>query len=140
MTKPNTAPKIGPWSSPNRLTRIDGRTRESKLVRETRAELLAHVGPNPSAVQLMLIEQLIQLKLRISVMDRKWIKTGKATDLDNRTYLAWVNTFGRLLERLGVREPSPALLEPPTGLADHIAATAPQAAQQPPVTASEAAD
>ena len=122
MSKPNTAPKIGPWSGPNRLTRIDGRTRESKLVRETRAELLAHVGSNPSVVQLALIEQLIQLRLRISVMDRKWIKSGKATDLDNRTYLSWVNTYSRQLERLGVAGPSPSLHQPPTALADHIAA------------------
>jgi hypothetical protein len=115
-------PAIRPYSSPDRLAKLDGRTKESRLVRETRAELLRHVGPNPSVVQRALIEQLEQIKLRLAVMDRKFIKTGAQTDLDSRTYLAWANTYGRLLERLGVKEPSPALQEATSTLADHITA------------------
>jgi hypothetical protein len=73
-------------------------------------------------VQLALIEQLIQLKLRISVMDRKWLKTGKQTDCDSRTYLAWVGCYARTLERIGVKAPSLTLQQPIGSLADHITA------------------
>jgi hypothetical protein len=115
-----------------RLARIDGRTRESQLVREERADLLAHVGDNPSVVQLALIERLIQLKLRISVMDRKWHETGEQTDLDGRQYLAWTNTYGKLLGQLGIKTPSLQLLKPITTptLAEHIAARGRQASSE----------
>jgi hypothetical protein len=100
---PGIAPKIQPYSRPNRLAKLDGRTKESHLVHETRAELLAHVGANPSVVQRALIEQLVQIKLRLAVMDRKFCETGAQTDLDSRTYLAWANTYGRMLHRLGLQ-------------------------------------
>jgi hypothetical protein len=35
---------IGPYSRPHRLAKIDGRTKIAKLMRETRAALIAHVG------------------------------------------------------------------------------------------------
>jgi hypothetical protein len=95
--------QIHPYSRPHTLAKLDGRTKESHVVRATRADLLAHVGNNPSVVQLALIEQLVQLKLRIAVMDRKFIKVGTMTDHDTRTYLAWCNTYGRMLHRLGLQ-------------------------------------
>ncbi len=103
--------KLGPYSRPNSLAKLDGRTREAKLMRETRAALIAHVGGNPSAVQAAMIEQAVQLKLRISTMDRKFAETGQQTEHDSRTYLAWAATYARVLARLGldavpVRQPT----------------------------------
>lgn len=131
---PGIAAKIRPYSRPDSLAKLDGRTKESHLVRKMRAELLAHVGSNHSVVQLELIEQLVQIKLRLAVMDRKFVETRAKTDHDSRTYLAWANTYGRLLERLGVKDASPALQEPTGTLADHITTG------RRPVGASEAAD
>jgi hypothetical protein len=83
--------------------KLDGRTREAILIKETRAELLAHVGGHPSATQRALIEQLVQIKLRLAVMDRKFAATGSTmTDHDSRTYLAWANSYSRLLRLLGL--------------------------------------
>ena len=71
-------------------------------MRETRAELVAHVGGKPSAVQAAMIERACQLTLRIVAMDRKFAETGAQTDHDSRTYVAWSNSLTRTLAQLGV--------------------------------------
>src|SRR5215472_7849796 len=91
---PADAPEIRPYSRPAALAKLDQRTKEARLIRETRAELLAHVGGNPSATQRALIEQLVQIRLRIALMDRKFAESGAQTDHDSRTYLAWANSYG----------------------------------------------
>jgi hypothetical protein len=100
------------------LAKLDGRTKESHLVRETRAELTAYVGGNPTTVQRALIEQLAQIKLRLAVMDRKFVNTRAQTDLDSRMYLAWANTYSRMLVRLGVRVPESHTVD--NSLADYL--------------------
>lgn len=115
-----TAPQIYPYSRLGALARLDQRTKEARLLRETRAELLAHVGGKPSATQRALIEQLVQIRLRLAVMDRKFAETGAQTDHDSRTYLAWANSHARLLRQLGLQGPK----EPPPGLAEYLAAKA----------------
>jgi hypothetical protein len=94
---------VAPYSRTKTFAQIDQRTREGKLMRETRAELVAHVGGKPSATQGALIEQLVQLRLRIAVMDRKFAESGEQTEHDSRTYLAWANSYSRLLRQLGLR-------------------------------------
>jgi hypothetical protein len=101
------APEIRPYSRPAALAKLDQRTKEARLIRETRAELLAQIGDRPSAVQRALIEQLVQIRLRIALMDRKFAETGAQTDHDSRTYLAWANSFSRLLGRLGLEASAP---------------------------------
>ena len=44
-----TMPAIGPYSRPHNLMKVDGRTMEARLIRETREALIAHVGGAPSA-------------------------------------------------------------------------------------------
>ena len=51
------AHRIGPYSRPHRLAKLDGRTREATVLRETREALIAHIGGQPSAVQAALIER-----------------------------------------------------------------------------------
>lgn len=94
---------IGPYSKPGPLARLDQRTKEAKLMQGTRAELTAHVGGSPSVTERALIEMAVQLNLRIAAMDRKYAETGAMTELDTRTYLAWVNSLSRLLLRLGLK-------------------------------------
>jgi hypothetical protein len=81
-------------------------------MRETRAELAAHVGGRPTAVQSALIERAAQLSLRIAAMDRRFAELGKQTDHDSRTYLAWSNSLTRTLAQLGV---AGAVEKPPLG-------------------------
>jgi hypothetical protein len=120
-----TVPQIAPYSRSAALAKLDQRTKEARLIRETRAELLAHVGGNPSVTQRALIEQLVQIKLRLAVMDRKFCQTGAQTDHDSRTYLAWANTYARSLRQLGmegVKQRGPTLTE-------HFAARTAQSAE-----------
>jgi hypothetical protein len=96
------------------LAKLDQRTREARLMRETRAELVRHVGGTPSATQAALIDQLVQIKLRLAVMDRRFAETDAQTDHDTRTYLAWANSYARLLAQLGLKAtppPRPTLRE-----------------------------
>jgi hypothetical protein len=102
-------------------------------MRETRAELVAHVGGKPTAVQSAMIERACQLTLRIVAMDRTFAETGAQTDHDSRTYLAWSNSLTRTLTQLGVagattgREPSIAdLLVQPAGPSPRVAPADPE--------------
>jgi hypothetical protein len=114
---------LRPRSTPADLAKLDGRTREARLMRELRAELVSHVGGKPSATQMALIDQATQLRLRLATMDRDFAETGDMTGHDSRTYLAWSNSYARLLRHLGLK----GVGERPPSLADHIAARAGQA-------------
>lgn len=93
---------ITPYSTATTLVKLDGRTREARLMRQTRKELVEHVGGQPSATQRALIERAVSLALRIGLMDAKFAEGGM-TDHDTRTYLAWSNAYSRLLRHLGLK-------------------------------------
>lgn len=99
--------RLHPYVDFGALLRADGRSREARLLVSIRKELVEHVGGDPNAVQRALIEQAAQLRLRIALMDRKFAETGIQTELDSRTYLAWTNSYARLLARLGPPPPPP---------------------------------
>jgi hypothetical protein len=101
---------LGPHSRPHRLGNIDRRTFEGRLLEEFRADLVAHAGGSPNVVQTALIERCAWVQLRLAMMDSK-VATGDFTEHDSRTYLAWANTLGRLLARLGLE---PAAAKAPT--------------------------
>jgi hypothetical protein len=115
-SNPWNARGLLPYSRRAELSKLDQRTREARLMRETRAELVQHCGGRPSVTQSALIEQLVQIKLRLCVMDRKFAETGAQTDHDSRVYLAWTNSFARLLRQLGLQA-APA---PRQSLADRL--------------------
>ena len=95
---------------------IDGRTKEGRMLNAARAEFRAHVGGTPSAAQVAVIEQLAQLKLRLSKMDATFLETGEMSIHYSKIYLAWSNSYARLLNQLGLRGAKQAA---PT-LAEHI--------------------
>ncbi len=107
-------PAVFPYSRPAALAKLDGRTKEGRLVRDTRAAMTAHIGGAPSATQRALIERAVQLTLRIATMDRKFAQTGEQTELDSRTYLAWSASLSRVLRDLGMK----SVAERPRTLAD----------------------
>lgn len=109
---------LGPYSRPATLAKLDQRTKEARLVRETRAELVAHVGGKPSATQRALIERAVQLTLRVALMDRKFTEAGHTSERDSREYLAWSNSLARTLREIGLK---PAAARPPS-LAEILAA------------------
>lgn len=110
-------PYAGPYSRPESLGKISGRTREGRILKMVRAELSAHVGGKPSATQNVLIERAAMLTLRIGMMDAT-NPDGRLTERDAREYLAWTNTLTRLMRQLGMQS---AAQRPPS-LAEHLAA------------------
>ena len=91
----------GPYSRPSTLAQLDRRTREARMMAALRAELVAHVGGQPSAVQAALIERAAWLGLRLALMDARAAERGDLSERDSREYLAWANSYGRLLRQLG---------------------------------------
>jgi len=96
-----TAPSSPLRYRPVGLAKLDQRTKEARLVRETRAALTEHVG-EPSVVQAAIIDQLVQLRLRLAKMDRRFAETGDQTEGGSKMYLAWANSYSRLMFRLGI--------------------------------------
>lgn len=92
---------ITPYSGPASLSKMDGRSREARLIRDTRKALVEHVGGTPSAVQRSLIERAAVLTLQVAMLDAKQAQDGM-TERDGRQYLAWCNTLTRLLRQLGM--------------------------------------
>jgi hypothetical protein len=95
---------------PATLTRLDQRSREARLMREFRAELVRHVGGKPSTVETGLIERAAQLQLRLAIFDARFAEQGDMTEHDSRTYLAWSNSLARTLAVLGLKPSKPKAL------------------------------
>jgi len=102
------------------------RTREGQRAKHFRAELVAHLGGAPSTTQRALIEQAVQIKLRLAVMDRAFAGTAVMTAHDSRVYLAWSNSLVRTLRTLGLKGHA----ERPPSLADYLGARAAAASGQ----------
>ena len=101
---------------------VDARTRAGRAVRLLKARLLAHLGPHPTPAQVVLVEQLLQLKLRLAVMDANFLAgDGKLSAHDGRQYLAWSNSLVRGLKTLGL---DAFAAETAPSLADALAAGA----------------
>jgi hypothetical protein len=87
----------------------NARCREGKALRTRRAELVAHCGGAPSAVQMTLIDRIIMLTWQSMQVDRLSASaTGQqAIDLLERADKL-ANTLGRALSRLGLEAQAPA--------------------------------
>lgn len=94
--------------------RIHGLRRERQDAERFRQSLIRHVGGEPTVTQRALIDTLAALKLKLNVFDARFIEEGGMSPHARREYLAFVNSFGRLLARLGLKAappPVPTLAE-----------------------------
>jgi hypothetical protein len=94
--------QIGPYSKPNRLAILDGRTLEAKLMARVRAELTQHLGSKVTAPQRILIDRCAALTLRLHLMDRETAQSGRMSEKNGREYLCWNNSLTRTLRTLGL--------------------------------------
>jgi hypothetical protein len=53
--------RLGPYSKPAVLAKIDQRTKEARILHDTRESLVEHVGGSSSAVQSALIDRAAQI-------------------------------------------------------------------------------
>ena len=111
-------PRIGPYSAAHMLAKLDGRSREANLLRRIRADLLKHIGGNPTVVQEMLIQRACVLSLRLAQIDRKIFADTELTLHDNQWTVAWQNALTRTLLALGVHQE--AARQPPPRLSDYL--------------------
>ena len=109
--------RLGPYSKPAVLAKLDQRTKEAQILHDTREALTEHVGGSPSAVQRMLIERAAQLTLKLQQLDAEIAADG-LSDHDTRYYICWSNALNRTLAQLGTK---PAAARAP-GLPDYLAA------------------
>lgn len=126
-TKPKTRRIIGPYSAVLRRgvigEAIDGRSTIGRLARDLEAQLVAHVGGNPSVTQRLLIERIVKIKLQLDAFDSK-LATGAWTGHDQRTFNALLSA-----QRLACRELGLSAAPPPQqSLAEYLAARAEGAA------------
>ena len=108
--------QIGPYSRPDALSKLDGRTREARIKRKVCADLTAHLGGMPSATQRAIIERCAVLTMQLALLDAKHA-AGDMGERDTRQYLAWTNTLTKLLRHLGMK----GAAERAPSLADHLA-------------------
>lgn len=104
------------------MAKIDGRSADGRFLRRIRLELAQYVGGKPSATQHALIDRIAWLRLRIAAMDARTASAKQMTEMDSRTYLAWVGSLSRLMRELGPEVPLPSAK--PRTLADIKAAYA----------------
>jgi hypothetical protein len=98
--------QIDARNRPLALAKLDQRTKEARLLRETVGDLTRHVGGHPSATQRALIERAAWLTLHVAQLDAKAAATGGMTDHSARQYLAWSNSLTRTLRELGLKGPA----------------------------------
>jgi hypothetical protein len=70
-----------------------------RFLKTYRAELVAHVGGSPSAIQLQLIERAAILALRCRMMDRRIVEDSgqRFTSNDHAQFCAFSNSLSRTL-------------------------------------------
>lgn len=112
--------RLGPYSRRGVLDKLDRRSAEYHFLSDVRAELTAHVGGRPSAAQRALIDRMAWLRLHMRLMDNRTAEGRELTELDSRTYLAWVNSLRLLTADLGPEVPAPNAT--PATLAGYLAA------------------
>jgi len=91
-----------------RGTGLHANSRDYKSLVQTRADLAAAVGGQPSVIQQLLIEQASQLKLRLRQADNEVVADTAMTVAESKHYIALANALTRVLLRLGVDEKAKA--------------------------------
>jgi hypothetical protein len=136
--------------SPRRSRAIDPQTRplrwsgkahsrEARVYREFRRELVKHVGGRPNAAQRVLIDRLAWLQTHLAGMDERALREGGLSEHAQRQYLAWSASVVRSLRTLGFSaapEPRPTLAEI---LREHSATAAPPPVRAPSTAPSASA-
>ena len=80
----------------------DGRSAEGRLLAVSRAELVACLGglDRCSAAQLLLVDRIGMLRLRLHQLDERMVRDGDLSPADTKAYLAWSNTLTRSIRQL----------------------------------------
>lgn len=94
-------PKTGANCSIDTRLKRDGRTREARLVKRLRNDLIAQCGGTVSATQRLLIDRIASVSLRINLLD------SDVPEHNGREYLDLTVALAQLLAQLGVPPVAP---------------------------------
>jgi hypothetical protein len=97
---------LGAYSKEIVLARPDMRSREGRLLKQMRRELIRHCGGRVTPVQRALIERAAMLQLRCAALDRK-ILDETFSEYDAKTYLAFSNSLAGAWSRSALSPPPP---------------------------------
>lgn len=112
--------ELGPYSRESALIRMDGRTREARILRKVKADLAEHVGGRPTATQKAIIDRAAWLSLHLAQLDARAVEAGGVlSERDARQYLAWSNALTRTVARLGPGKAREAAPDLETIIAEH---------------------
>jgi hypothetical protein len=94
--------KVGPYSSDGAIAALDGRQKELRYLKTYRAELVAHIGGEPTPIQWELIGRAAILALRCRMMDHRLLENDGSgfTNNDSTQFCAWSNSLSRTLTLL----------------------------------------
>jgi hypothetical protein len=81
----------------------DGRSEQGRFIRHLEAELVAHVGGQPSITQRLLIDRIVRLRLQLDAFDVKLTSGEVWTPHDLRTFSGINNAFKNSLKELGFK-------------------------------------
>jgi hypothetical protein len=101
------------------LAKLDGRTKEARLLQAARASLTKHVSA-PNDIQKVLIERAARLMVYLEVMDRQALEDGSMSERNSRVYISWQNSLRLTLREIAAQTAAPANGEAAT-LADYLA-------------------
>jgi hypothetical protein len=101
---------IGPYSKPIDRgalgAKLSGRSREGRFLRAFERQLLDHLGHEPNTIERALIARASRVALHLELMDERSFVDGHRFGIhDHNYYVAWSNSFARLLGQLGMKTP-----------------------------------
>jgi hypothetical protein len=102
------------------IVRVDRRTREGKLLEQTRAALTLHVGGDPNFFQQATIERAAFLTVEVAKVNAR-LAAGTGTAADLRSYLALSNALARAVGSLGAKSGPEQLQQHRVVVVDHEA-------------------
>jgi hypothetical protein len=98
--------RLSLWAKRN-LTEIDGRLMEAREEKKLMRALVDHVGGEPSAPQLILIQRTTRLLLMLGILERRVLETHDLGDLQARQMIALANSVRQNLVALGLKPTDP---------------------------------
>jgi len=106
------------------LDRVDGRTREAKILHEVEAALVTDLGGDPSAQEVILLQRVAVKSLRCFLSEREILKhtgDGQRRQRLEQDYISWSNSLRSDLALLGLERRAKSVMDLTTYIASQEA-------------------
>jgi hypothetical protein len=96
------AGNAGPFARDSTLSTIDRRTRAGRVLRSVEADLVEHLGGNPTTAERLIIQSAALKATRLSLLTEKLLDKGDLSEGSDHHALAWLNSLRLDLAALGL--------------------------------------